>query len=174
MCFREFDYCLWKSAHYKSAFFQNEPPSFLDCVFYHLRDAQKKKNEPGGPVEDQEGPISAREVLSQEIVHCNPSFNTFNATETITVSILFRRLNNTVFLPSREWQYPNSHKLEARSKSQCTVYNRGPRGEANAQLVFFSLVGLVPLHSCAVEAVLSESCPSTRSPSCARLHRQTV
>ena len=32
----------------------------------------------------------------------------------------------------------------------------------------------MPLYSCAVESVLLESCPVTRSPSRARLHRQTV
>ena len=49
--------------------------------------------------------------------------NTSNGTETITVSILFRRLKNTVFLPSPDWQY--------------SVYNRGPRGTANAQRFFY-------------------------------------
>ena len=32
----------------------------------------------------------------------------------------------------------------------------------------------MPLYSCAVESVLWESCPVTRSPSCASLHRQTA
>ena len=48
------------------------------------------------------------------------------------------------------------------------VYNRGPRCKANKQR-FFLLVGRVPLYSCAVESVLREGCPVTRSPSCERL-----
>ena len=32
----------------------------------------------------------------------------------------------------------------------------------------------MPLYACAVGCVLWESCPVTRSPSCGRLHRQTV
>ena len=39
---------------------------------------------------------------------------------------------------------------------------------------FFLLLGHVPLYACAVASVLWESCPVTRSPSCGRLHRQTV
>ena len=35
-------------------------------------------------------------------------------------------------------------------------------------------MGQVPLYACAVASVLWESCPVTRSPSCGRLHRQTV
>ena len=31
----------------------------------------------------------------------------------------------------------------------------------------------MPLYACAVESVVWESCPVTRPPSCARLHRQT-
>ena len=77
-----------------------------------------------------------------------------------------------MFLPSRDWQYSNSHKLEAHSHSQYTVYDRGPRGKANAQR-FFSLVGQMPSCSCAVESVLREHCPVTRSPSCERLQKQT-
>ena len=99
-------------------------------------------------------------------------FNTSNGTESITDSILFRRLKIFVFIPSQDWQYFNSHKLEAHSKSQYSVCNIGSRGTANAQR--FLLVGLVPLNASAVASVLWESCTVTRSPSCARFHRQTV
>ena len=61
-------------------------------------------------------------------------FNTPNGTAAITLSILFRRLKDTVF-PSRIGN-SNSHKLEAHSKSQYSVHNEGPRGEANAQRFF--------------------------------------
>ena len=47
--FYEYVSCLWKSAHYKSAFvFQNGLPSFLDCVFYHLKDAPKNMSRRAG------------------------------------------------------------------------------------------------------------------------------
>ena len=65
-------------------------------------------------------------------------FNTSNGTETITVSILFRRLQKTVFFyPPGIGKTPNSHKLEAHSKIAIPVDNRGPRGTANAQLFFY-------------------------------------
>ena len=73
-------------------------------------------------------------------------FNTPNGTETMTVSMLPTEKKNC-FLASQDWQYFNSHKLEAHSKSQYTVYNRGPRGTANAQ-AFFLLVDQVPLCVC--------------------------
>ena len=51
MCFYEFVSCLWKSAHRKnSILFQNGPPSFYECVFFHVRDAQKKKILALGPI----------------------------------------------------------------------------------------------------------------------------
>ena len=76
MCFREFASYPRKGAHWKSAFFQHGPLSFLECVFYHVRDAQKKilglvphftffreaKMGPGAHFDDQ-GLISGRWVL---------------------------------------------------------------------------------------------------------------
>ena len=65
--------CLRKSAHYIFDFFQIGPPSCLDCVLYHLRDAQNTKKKGSrertfgfrgadmGPVEDQEVPTPCRE-----------------------------------------------------------------------------------------------------------------
>ena len=48
--------------------------SFLDCVFYHLRDAQKTNLSPEARfrvfeklVEDQWGPFSGRHVLSVSV-----------------------------------------------------------------------------------------------------------
>ena len=74
---------------------------------------------------------SNRPIFTKIPKYC---FNTSSDTETIAVSILFRRLKKNLFFePSRDWQYSNSHKLEAHSKSQHPVYNRGPRGTANAQ-----------------------------------------
>ena len=63
-------------------------------------------------------------------------------------------------LPSWDWQYSNSHKLEAHSNKQHPVYSRGPRAKANVQCFFLDQV---PLYSCAVESVLWESCPVTRA-----------
>ena len=54
-----------------------------------------------------------------------------------SVSILFHRPKILFFTLPRGWQHPNSHKLEAQSKSQYTVHNRGPRGTANAQRSFY-------------------------------------
>ena len=76
--FQEFASCLRKSVRYPKCIFPNEPPSFLDSVSYHLRDAQKNRSEPGahfrfflgwalGPFEDQGRPISGRHVLSVSV-----------------------------------------------------------------------------------------------------------
>ena len=81
-------------------------------------------------------------------------FNSSNGTEIIAVSTLFRRLF-TVFSPSRDWQYSNSQK---HSKSRYSVFNRGPRGKANAQR-YLKLVGQVPLYSCAVEKCVAGKLP---------------
>ena len=98
--------------------------------------------------------------------------NTSNGTEIITVSILFRRLKNTVFLPSRDWQHSNSHKLEARTQNRNTPFTT--EASVVRQTSSFFLVGHVPLSSCAVKVVLRDSCPFTRSPSCDLLHGQNV
>ena len=92
-----------------------------------------------------------RPILTKIPKYC---FNTSNGTETITVSILFRRLKNIVFSPPGIGnEYSNSHMLEAHSKSQYSVYNRGPRGTANAQRFFFtggpSVVGKLPCNALA-------------------------
>ena len=58
-------------------------------------------------------------------------------------------------------------------KKMCTSYNRGSRGTAKST-PFSLLVGQVQLCACADASVWWESYPVTRSPSCGRLHRQTV
>ena len=73
---------------------------------------------------------SYRPIFTKIQKYC---FNTSNGAETITVAILFRRLKILFFYPSRIGNTPNSHKLEAHSKSQYSVYNTGTRGTANAQ-----------------------------------------
>ena len=77
--------------------------------------------------------------VPQAHFHENPKirFNTSNGTEIIAVSILFRRLKNTVCVASRDWQYSSFLKLEADSKSQYSVHTRGLRGMANAQRFFY-------------------------------------
>ena len=55
--------------------FQNDPLSFLDCVFFHLRTLTKNNSEPRapfkdfgeGPFENQGCPISRRQVLSVSV-----------------------------------------------------------------------------------------------------------
>ena len=100
-------------------------------------------------------------------------FQYIQCTEIITVSILFRRLKNTSFLPFWDSQYSNSHKLEAHSQSQYTVYNRCPRGKANTQRFLYWWAKCRCIRVPSQESLLRESCPVTRSPSCERLHRQT-
>ena len=74
---------------------------------------------------------------------------------------------------SRDWQYSNSHKLEARSKSH-TPFTTEARVVRQTHSVFFFYWCQVPLYACAVARMLWKSCPATRSPSCGRLHRQTL
>ena len=90
-------------------------------------------------------------------LHENPKycFSTSNNTETAIVSLLFRRLK--FFCVSGIGNTPIL-KLEAHSKSQHSVYNRGPRGTPDAQRFFFLLMGQVPLCACAVRSVLWASC----------------
>ena len=99
------------------------------------------------------------------------SLQTSNGTETITISILFRRLESTVFQPPGIGNTPTltSSKRSRNRNTPCTTEARVVRQTAQR----FFLVGHVPSCSCAVESVLWESCPVTRSPSCARVHRQT-
>ena len=52
-------------------------------------------------------------------------------TDIITVAVLLRPLEMLFCLTSPDWQYSNSHKLEAHSRSQFSVCNRDPRGKAN-------------------------------------------
>ena len=106
--------------------------------------------------------------------------NTVSIHRTVLKPLLFQHClvdcKILIFYPLRIGNTPNSHKLEAHSKSQYTVYNRGPRGTANAQRFFFlnwwakcRCLG-VPSKFCCGRV----SCPVTRLPSCGRLHRQTV
>ena len=89
-------------------------------------------------------------------------FNTPNGTETMTVSMLPTE-KILFFYPPR---IGNTSTLTSSKRTQ-------NRNTANAQR-FFLLVDQVPLCACAVARVLWESCPVTCSPSCGRLHRQTV
>ena len=114
---------------------------------------------------------SYRPIFSKISKYC---FNTSNGTETITVSILFRRLKNTVFT------LPGLAILRTLTSSKRTQ-NRNTPFTTEARVVrkthcffFFLLVGQVPLYACAVASVLWESCPVTRSPSCGSFDRQTV
>ena len=65
-------------------------------------------------------------------------FNTSNGTQTITVSILFRRLKNTVFDPPGTGNTPNSHKLEAHSKSPFSSFQPRPAWCGKRTAVFFT------------------------------------
>ena len=62
---------------------------------------------------------------------------------------------------------PNSHIAIPRLQQRPAWY-----GKRTA--LFFLLGGQMSLYACAGASVLWESCPVTRSPSCGRLHRQTV
>ena len=68
-------------------------------------------------------------------------FNTSNGTEAITVSILFRRLKNTVFLPPGIGN-TSTLKSSKRTQNRNTPFTTEARvGKANAQRFFFLLVG---------------------------------
>ena len=77
------------------------------------------------------------------------------------------------FFTLRDWQYSISHKLEAHTKSQHSLFTTEARVVRQMHSRFL-LVGQVPSHAYGVASVLWESCPVTRPRSCARLHRQTV
>ena len=89
------------------------------------------------------------------------SFNTSNGTGTITVP----PTENAVFLPSRDWQYSNSHKLEPHSKSQYTDFTTEAR-VVQTHSVFFTVVcvcrrkcvvGKLPCNAVAFEWALAQT-----------------
>ena len=91
-------------------------------------------------------------------------FNTSNGTETITVYCFFTLPGLSILQLS-----------QARSALKIAIprLQHKPAWYGKRTAVFL-LVGQAPMYACAVASMLWESCPVTRSPSCGRLHRQTV
>ena len=73
-----------------------------------------------------------------------------------------------VHSPTRDWQCSNYHKLEAQSKSQCSVYNIG-RVVKRTHSVFYWWAKCRRIR---VSSLVC--CGEVAMYSCARLHRQTV
>ena len=91
-------------------------------------------------------------------------FQYIKGTETITVSILFRRLKNTFFKPSWDWQYSQLSQARGALKIAIPRLQQRPAWYGKRTTFFFaggpSAVVCVCRRKCVVE-----KCPATRSPS---------
>ena len=96
------------------------------------------------------------------------SQNTVSIHPMVLEPLLFRRLKMLFFLPSRDWQYSNSQKLEPHSKSQYTVFTIEARVVQQTHSVFFCftvvcvchrkcVVGKLPCNAVAFEWALAQT-----------------